>query len=332
MIFADKIIELRKKNGWSQEELAEMLGVSRQSVSKWESAQSMPDMNRILKMSEIFGVSTDFLLKDEMDFSGETQIPTADPDDFGTLRPVSMEEAYDFLAFRDRLSRINSLGVMMCILCPVLLIVLGALSEGGALAMSENAAMAIGLVVLLGLVGGAVAIFVKTGVDGSRFEYLEKEPLDTAYGVDGLVKDRKEKYRHGYTVRMAVGIVLCVLSPLPIFIALGIFGDNNDMPITCSVGILLALVAFGVWLIVKASIIWDGYAMLLQEGDYTIAKKIENKKNEVLAAAYWGGVTALYLLISFLTGAWDRTWIVWPVAGVSYGFVTAIARMMRSKK
>ena len=64
MILADKIIELRKKNGWSQEELAEMLGVSRQSVSKWEGAQSVPDMNRILKLSEVFGVSTDELLKD----------------------------------------------------------------------------------------------------------------------------------------------------------------------------------------------------------------------------------------------------------------------------
>ena len=67
MILADKIIELRKKNGWSQEELAEMLGVSRQSISKWESAQSVPDMNRILKLSDIFGVTTDYLLKDEME-------------------------------------------------------------------------------------------------------------------------------------------------------------------------------------------------------------------------------------------------------------------------
>ena len=54
MILAEKITELRKKNGWSQEELAEQLDVSRQSISKWESAQSTPDMNRILKMSDIF--------------------------------------------------------------------------------------------------------------------------------------------------------------------------------------------------------------------------------------------------------------------------------------
>ena len=67
MILADKIIDLRKKNGWSQEELAEQLGVSRQSVSKWESAQSIPDMGRIVQMSELFGVSTDYLLKDSME-------------------------------------------------------------------------------------------------------------------------------------------------------------------------------------------------------------------------------------------------------------------------
>ena len=52
MILADKIINLRKKNGWSQEELAEKLGVSRQSISKYESAQSIPDLDKILKLSE----------------------------------------------------------------------------------------------------------------------------------------------------------------------------------------------------------------------------------------------------------------------------------------
>ena len=53
MILADKIIENRKKNGWSQEELADKLGVSRQSVSKWESAQAVPDMKKIIQMSEV---------------------------------------------------------------------------------------------------------------------------------------------------------------------------------------------------------------------------------------------------------------------------------------
>ena len=64
MILADKIIYLRKKAGWSQEELAEKMEVSRQSISKWEGALSVPDMNRILKLSELFDVSTDYLLRD----------------------------------------------------------------------------------------------------------------------------------------------------------------------------------------------------------------------------------------------------------------------------
>ena len=74
MILADKIMNLRKKNGWSQEDLAGMLGVSRQSVSKWESAQSMPDLNRILQMAELFDVSTDFLLKEEMESAVQMRV------------------------------------------------------------------------------------------------------------------------------------------------------------------------------------------------------------------------------------------------------------------
>lgn len=67
MILADKIAEERKRNGWSQEELAEQLGVSRQAVSKWESAGSVPDLQKVIQLAELFGVSTDYLLKDEME-------------------------------------------------------------------------------------------------------------------------------------------------------------------------------------------------------------------------------------------------------------------------
>lgn len=67
MILADKILKLRKENGWSQEDLADKLKVSRQAISKWEGAQSTPDLERIIQMSSIFGVSTDYLLKDDIE-------------------------------------------------------------------------------------------------------------------------------------------------------------------------------------------------------------------------------------------------------------------------
>ena len=63
MILSEKIVMLRKKYGWSQEELAERLDISRQSVSKWESGASIPDLERIVSMSQLFGVTTDYLLK-----------------------------------------------------------------------------------------------------------------------------------------------------------------------------------------------------------------------------------------------------------------------------
>lgn len=63
MNMADRIQYLRKTKGFSQEELADQVGVSRQAVSKWESEQSTPDIERIIIMSELFEVTTDYILK-----------------------------------------------------------------------------------------------------------------------------------------------------------------------------------------------------------------------------------------------------------------------------
>ena len=63
MILAEKIMELRKKNGWSQEELAERLNVSRQSVSKWESDASFPEMDKLLQMCDMFSCNLDTLTR-----------------------------------------------------------------------------------------------------------------------------------------------------------------------------------------------------------------------------------------------------------------------------
>ena len=74
MILGEKIIQLRKQREWSQEELASQLGISRQSVSKWESGASIPDLDKIIKMSSLFGVTTDYLLKEETE---EDNLPVA---------------------------------------------------------------------------------------------------------------------------------------------------------------------------------------------------------------------------------------------------------------
>ena len=94
MIFADKLIALRKKAGWSQEELAQQLNVSRQSVSKWEGAQSVPDMDKVVQMSRLFGVTTDFLLKDELSEEDKLTVSRARKIQRFLSQPFSVAEQF----------------------------------------------------------------------------------------------------------------------------------------------------------------------------------------------------------------------------------------------
>ena len=174
MILADKIIELRKKNGWSQEDLAEKLDVSRQSISKWEGAQSIPDMNKILKLSEVFSVSTDYLLKDEIELDIPGESPKVDTDSSFKEVPVSMEEANAFLEHKNQAASQIALGVLLCILSPTLLIALATLQESARIPLSEGKAVGIGVLFLFLLAGVGVALFIKSFIEGDRFHYMEK--------------------------------------------------------------------------------------------------------------------------------------------------------------
>ncbi len=71
MTFGNKLAEARKKQNITQEQLAEKLGVTRQSVSRWESDTAFPETDKIVRMAELLGVSCDYLLKDGLDESGQ---------------------------------------------------------------------------------------------------------------------------------------------------------------------------------------------------------------------------------------------------------------------
>ena len=74
MKLAEKLFELRKEKGWSQEKLAEQINVSRQSISKWESGQVLPEIEKVIELSKIFQVTTDYLLLDENSEKGSTAV------------------------------------------------------------------------------------------------------------------------------------------------------------------------------------------------------------------------------------------------------------------
>ena len=74
MKLAEKLFELRKEKGWSQEKLAEQINVSRQSISKWESGQVLPEIEKVIELSKIFQVTTDYLLLDENSEKSSTTV------------------------------------------------------------------------------------------------------------------------------------------------------------------------------------------------------------------------------------------------------------------
>lgn len=312
MILADKIIEERKKNGWSQEELANKLGVSRQAVSKWESAGSIPDLQRILQMSELFGVTTDYLLKDEIE-----EEPLNEYVETKTIK-VSMEEANQYLDMKSRGSRIVANATSLCILSPVPLIVLGTMTE-------DHTLVGFSLVFLLVLVAIAVYLFVNYGLHESHMQHLEKESFETEYGVSGMVRERREQYEPTFTRNIAIGVVLCILSVIPTIMAGVMEADDSTSGI--SVGLLLIIVSIGVNILIRAGMIKSSYDTLLQEGEYTKEEKHLKKKTDDFSGAYWCFVVATYLGWSFWTNNWKMTWIIWPVAGVLYASVLGMVKM-----
>lgn len=154
MILADKIIALRKRAGWSQEEPA--------------------------------------------------------------LRRVTMEQASDYLALRRAAAPRVALATFLCILSPAVLLLLSGMSGDARFAVRGDTAAGIGLCVLLVLVAAAVALFITSGTKSKVYEFLEKEPFETEYGVAGMVKERKRAFAPAATRLNVIGTVLCILSVLPL--------------------------------------------------------------------------------------------------------------------
>lgn len=329
MILADKIINLRKKEGWSQEELAFKLRVSRQSVSKWESAQSIPDMNKILMLSKVFDVSTDYLLKDEMK---EEEINPSIEENISVenekLINVSMETANKFLEMNENAAPKIGFGVMLCILSPILLMVMLGAKQANIISITENQSSMIGIAGLVIFVAMAVLRFIFSDSEMKEFEIIKENSLETEYGVDGMVKDRRKKYEAKHTKEIAIGVVLCIMSCIPIFVA-EFFLQKGEHLLIWSIGIVLLIVSVGVFYIVKASYIWSGYDVLLETGSYT---RLAKKQSKSIGGIYWGSVTIIYLISSFLTGSWQWTWIMWPVAGLLYGLIGEIFKNRMARR
>ena len=325
MILADKIIRLRKKNGWSQEELAEKMNVSRQAVSKWESAQTIPDLEKILQLGTLFGVTTDYLLKDEIEDEELTNDTSSDT----TVKRISIEEANAYIELRKKASWRIALATFLCILSPITLIVLTMLSELPNAIVTEATAGAIGLTVLFAFILCAVPIYIYCGFKNQPYAFLDKNiPFELEYGVKGLVTEKKNAFRPTYIAYNIIATCICIFSVVPLVL---LSFSENEMLVAAALALLMIIAGIGAGMFIVAGTQNASMQKLLKEGEFTDKGKKRTGVKEVVGFCYWGFLTAIYLAWSFLTNHWHISWLVYAIGGVLFPIVMMLCNLFADK-
>ena len=333
-MLGEKIASLRKKRGMSQEAFAELLDVSRQAVSKWESGSSFPEIDKIVKISEFFGVTTDYLLKDN--FYGEdcheelTEHENIKSDAEEEIPCISKEELDLYITGVKKNSFLMALSIFLCLLSPMLLLfLLGASAnpEIVGFSLSSGMATAYGVTFLLIILSAAVSGLILSGMRLEKLEELEKKcVLNKGSELMERFSGESARVERLYIISLIVGIALCILSPVPlVFFAVAEFSGFH---ILCAVDILLLLVAVGVFLIVRICMIKDVYDKIFDKCDKKecedILKSKARKIFDVVEDAYWVLILIAYFLWSFLSKDWHITWIIWLIGGLVWGIVDSI--------
>lgn len=181
-------------------------------------------------------------------------------------------------------------------------------------------------------------MLIRIGMQRSSYGFsgLEEERLILDYGVAEKLREKKAGFENTYRNCTLTGIVLCMLSVVPLvmaaFIMDGAEDNRSDLVYIFCTAVLLVMVAVAVYLLIWSGSIHGNYDKLLQQGDYTVEKKEQNRKNGFFPGIYWCTVTAVYLGISLYFDNWDRSWIIWPVAGVLFAACMGIINAVTAKK
>jgi len=139
MKLPDKIIKHRKANGWSQEDFAEKLNISRQAISRWENGTALPDAQNILQISKLFNVTTDYLLNDDYESDGD--IPAV---------LTATKETDDLFSRKKQLHLVSAIGFTISAFCSLM----------GLLNSTNNTQLGLSCFVLALCVGNAVAQYI----------------------------------------------------------------------------------------------------------------------------------------------------------------------------
>lgn len=240
-------------------------------------------------------------------------------------RFVSRQEAQEYIQTAAKSNKGIAAGVALCIYCPILIILLGGI-DGTYIHITDAQFTIFGLIPLFLILTIAVAIVIYNGMKMERFEYMKKEFIQIDGGLDRELAARAEEIRPRVTMTVIIGVGLCILSVIPLLLS-GSMTDN-DFIHCAATALLLIVIGIAVFLFIVGESEMECIKVLRQEGDFSSAGKKGNKIAGIVGGIYWPLITAIYLGWSFVTMNWGFTWIIWPVAGVMFGVITSICKVI----
>lgn len=278
MTLGQKLKALLKDNDMTQEDLAERLEVSRQAVGKWVNDKGIPEVGKIVQISNLFGVSIDYLLKEDSDEKGVPEEKAIS--DSGYY--VSQEMLDGYLSYSKQNVKQITGGISLFILSNVF-------------DCFERSSMIMSFLYWLTMIAG-ISIIVWHFFQTKQYQKIKNERLSFDEKVFGEFKKQREHRRKKYAVMIIAGVVILLASSETEHLFMIYLGQT-----ACNV---FGWIADTVWL---ALIIWAGMSMYV---DSIIIKNTEHTPKNGHAKRYrWIYMalpfTAIVVLIGMITNAWS---------------------------
>ena len=212
MKLGQKIAGLRKKSSLSQEALAEKMNVSRQAVSKWESNQSIPDIEKIVDLSELFGVTTDYLLKNGTPSfelpgkSSEEKIEKA-------LPAITDQEIDQYLEVAKKAAHFESLLIALFFLAIASFCLFSTL-----VFISHNIFGTVAYIAPIIIIAIALGYFIHAKLMMHEFKSITQNKFALTSTQNDLIDSSAHEFRNKNNRRIVIGVVLCILAIIPLIL------------------------------------------------------------------------------------------------------------------
>ena len=323
MAFAENLYYLRKKNRITQEELADFLDVSRQSVSKWETGEAYPETEKLIALCDKFGVSLDDLLRGDLTQPQECEKSGENDAENGVGWHIYPDE-HGFVRHMDGFSRKISTGVFLIMLGVAACVALAGYAQSFEDKTADLIAIA-GAVVLLALTAVAVFLFVFAGIEHDRFRKANPVMRNV------FTEEEFKKFYGKFPVAMAClvsGILLDVvmLIVLTALLENGVIRGGGDSAYCYVTSAFLLVIAFSVGGLTYFGIQKTKFdvAEYNRETDRELNPTPRDKLKDALCGAVMLTATALFLVLGFVWNLWHPGWVVFPVGGIVCGIIGAI--------